>query len=149
MLGFVLDISFSISLAAFVAMHAYLIATGRTTVESTFRDGSTPNAYNYGAAANAMLVLGASPLWWLWPYLTDDVRAATSDGVDFSCNSVGNLPRGQRRGRIENNRDVHWGDTAAATADVQHDEAAESELGLPSVTSDKDGERERDTLLEA
>lgn len=87
-LGFALSGTFCITLSLFLAMHLWLIAKGKTTLEHSLGSGprDPPHAYDYGAARNFALVFGPGPsLTWLWPRSGPHPAAeeATRGGTDY------------------------------------------------------------------
>jgi palmitoyltransferase len=89
-LGLVLCLSFFATLSLFAGTHAWLVHRGRTTLEASLMNND--GAFDFGAQRNWALVFGARPRGWLWPRVTEDVRAATRGGVDFQ-RAVGEATR--------------------------------------------------------
>jgi hypothetical protein len=81
----ILNTAYFFMLILFVAVHAWLIASNQTTLESHFPppDGRMP--YSLGSvSANFKIVFGRLASTWGVPRLTTDVRDATCGGCDFS-----------------------------------------------------------------
>lgn len=107
-LSYILALSFALSLAAFTAMHVWLVVKARTTVEmaSAVRG---PNPWDLGARSNWEQVMGKTRWRWLLPVPADgvvgdgcrwptraefvDARGASApasgDGVEVTMHSVG------------------------------------------------------------
>jgi hypothetical protein len=79
--GFSADASLCGSLLLLGGMHAWLLATNRSTLESQWRG---PNPYDLGSLRrNVESVLGTRPLLWLWPDLPAEAVRASRAGTEW------------------------------------------------------------------
>jgi hypothetical protein len=71
--------SLLLSLTAFLALHAWLISVGSTTLEGPSQGGP----FDHGLRRNWQLVFGRDPRRWLWPGVPADVDEGTRGGTHF------------------------------------------------------------------
>ena len=128
-LAFSICATFVLSLALFVSMHAWLVTSGKTTLEHSIGsddDDGAPNPYNFGRRRNLFLVFGhcRGPLgWmrWLWPSgVPREVDQSTAGGTDWrgdatmaSSNSATGAGDGADHDNVDDN-DVETADDGDA-----------------------------------
>jgi len=70
-IAFIIDLAFTVSLGAFVAMHWRMVSSNQTTIEMYEKAPMHPWPYDRGTAGNFKEVFGREPLLWFLPFHRD------------------------------------------------------------------------------
>uniref|UniRef100_A0A7S1X6Y1 S-acyltransferase n=1 Tax=Tetraselmis chuii TaxID=63592 RepID=A0A7S1X6Y1_9CHLO len=127
--AFIIDLAFTVSLAAFVAMHWNMVSRNQTTIEMYEKAPLTPWPYDRGVMGNWKEVLGREPLLWLLPFhrnaFKEELLRAALD--PYLAGTAAPLPTALSAGP-QPQETARVPSTAEEDAETQHDDDPHNRL---------------------